>query len=75
MLDATHCILEDLHGKVLYGVFNVNRLKPGWIRTQGGDTNSAEELRRKMLNKDTQSKEKVFQFTDELGQTPLFQRN
>ncbi len=75
MLDATHCVLEDLQGKVLYGVFNVNCLKPGWIRTQGGDTNSAEELRRKMLNKDTQSKENVFQFTDELGQTPPFQRN
>ncbi len=28
-----------------------------------------------MLNKDTQSKEKVFQFTYELGQPPPFQRN
>ncbi len=28
-----------------------------------------------MLNKETQSKEKVFQFTYELGKTPPFQRN
>ncbi len=45
MLDNTHCILQDLQGKVLHGVFSVSRLKPAWIRTNDGDTNNADELK------------------------------
>ncbi len=51
MLDKSRYILDSLDGYVLYGVFNVDHLKPAWIPTSNSGTNNVTELRKKMTNK------------------------
>ena len=45
VLSPTHYLLKDLEGKVLKGVFHLNRLKIAYIRTQEGPVSNIAKLR------------------------------
>ena len=67
MLDPTNCILEDLTGRRVLGIYHVNRLKIARLRTSDGCTNSIEKLRKlKSGENDKIDKEKAM-FADESG--------
>ena len=36
VLDSTHYVLSDLQGRILIGVYHINRLKPAKVRTPSG---------------------------------------
>ena len=44
ILDDTHYILNDLQGRILVGVFHINRLKKATIRTPSGIVSTYSEL-------------------------------
>ena len=48
VLSPTHFLLKDLEGKVLKGVFHLNRLKIAYIRTQDGPVSNIAKLRSAM---------------------------
>ena len=43
-LDQTHYILNDLQGRVLIGVFHINRLKKATVRTPSGTVSTYQQL-------------------------------
>ena len=43
-LDQTHYILNDLQGRVLIGVFHINRLKKATVRTPSGAVSTYQQL-------------------------------
>ena len=43
-LDPTHYILNDLQGRVLIGVFHINRLKKATVRTPSGAVSTYQQL-------------------------------
>ena len=45
LLGNDKTILATLDGKILHGVFHVNRLKPGFIRLQNGSASHIDEVR------------------------------
>ena len=47
MLDPTHVILEDLNGALIYGIHNVRRLKPAFIRSSEGNLGQFHSLYKK----------------------------
>ena len=44
VLDQTHYILNDLQGRVLIGVFHINRLKKATVRTPSGTVTTYQQL-------------------------------
>ena len=44
ILDQTHYILDDLQGRVLIGVFHINRLKKATVRTPSGTVSTYQQL-------------------------------
>ena len=44
VLDQTHYILNDLQGRVLIGVFHINRLKKATVRTPSGTVSTYQQL-------------------------------
>lgn len=45
VLDNTHYVLSDLQGRILVGVYHINRLKPAKVRTPGGIVTTYSQLR------------------------------
>ena len=44
VLDPTHYILNDLQGRILIGVFHINRLKKATVRTPSGAVSTYQQL-------------------------------
>ena len=49
------CLLQDLEGRPLHGVFHVNRLKPGFIRLKHGSASTLEELQKELTKQEIES--------------------
>ena len=45
VLDSTHYVLSDLQGRILIGVYHINRLKPAKVRTPTGIVSTYSQLR------------------------------
>jgi hypothetical protein len=74
--DTNHVILSTLEGQQLTGTFHVNRIKPAWIRTPNGPTNTINKLtglfKAKVNNVTNGTKTQIAktQITDDQGNTP-----
>ena len=44
ILDSTHYILNDLQGRILIGVYHINRLKKAHVRTPSGTVSTYQQL-------------------------------
>ena len=55
ILGNDKCILHDMEGRPLHGLFHVNRLKPGFIRLKHGSASTMEELQKEMSNQEIAS--------------------
>lgn len=44
VLDNTHYVLSDLQGRILVGVYHINRLKLAKVRTPSGVVTTYEQL-------------------------------
>ena len=51
LLGSDKTILSSLDGKILHGVYHVNRLKPGFIRLEKGSASHIDEVRRAYTDK------------------------
>ncbi len=71
VLDATHCILSDMQGRLLHGVHHVKRLKPAFIRSKDGPVSNIQQLRNCFNKNKGQTGEEtsaaVIQITDDAG--------
>ena len=55
LLGNDKTILSSLDGRILHGVFHVNRLKPGFIRLEHGSASHIDEVRRAYTQKQIQN--------------------
>ena len=54
MLGTDKTILSSLDGRVLHGVYHINRLKPGFIRLENGSASHIDEVRNAYTTKQIQ---------------------
>ncbi len=64
MIDSTHVTLISLDGQQVNGIYKIARLKPCFIRTDDGNTNSI-DLIRQLFNSSTTEKETKCKIVDE----------
>ena len=55
LLGNDKTILSSLDGRILHGVFHVNRLKPGFIRLENGSASHIDEVRKAYTQKQIQN--------------------
>ena len=72
MLSSDKVTLQDLSGRPLHGIYHVNRLKPGYFRTNKGCVSTIQELRKEF----TKAQIEILQRTpdvdlDTINQVPI----
>jgi hypothetical protein len=59
LLDQNHVILADMQGHILKGIFNIRRLKPGFIRSDSGTISNINQLKYSLKTSDKHDKESL----------------
>ena len=59
LLCSGKTILSSLDGRILHGVYHINRLKPGFIRLENGSASHIDEVRKAYTTKQIQEIEKT----------------